>query len=492
MDSEVKELISKFEKVTSEEEYNQANIDSFFNDMEFDAKSMPLTIDDEFEELIPKISPVEYKLLNENILNEGVRDRIVIWKTEDKKIIIDGHNRYKICLKHNLKYKIQPKFFKTREEAIGYIIKNQLGRRNLTPGQKRYLIGKQYNLEKKAPHRPEKKKGEGGKKHHLNTDKKIAREYKVSPKYVRNAANYSKNIDIIGKNIGSKNKDKILSNDFNMTNNRVNELAKLDPEKQKKVLKLAEDYRVDDIGKGISSVIKEESEKEFRKNVEIYNPRIFNGNCDEWLRRLKDKSYDLLITSPPSKEDVTELKSFVEKWVPLALSKIEDTGSAYIFTSSKPEEIKVYLDVLLNLSSYDILHFELVNILSWHYGTRSKRIPEQTQKSNWQPIFHLIGKNAKNKESPNTAKIFSLDSIDISEIGNIPPHYFFQIPNELARNVIKFSIKSPKNWDRVIVPFAGTGTFLSVCAGFDVLSKGCEENDEICKIAEKNGCKIID
>ena len=39
--------------------------------------------------------------------------------------------------------------FENREEAVAWICRNQLGRRNLSPEQKRYLLGKQYEAEKK-------------------------------------------------------------------------------------------------------------------------------------------------------------------------------------------------------------------------------------------------------------------------------------------------------------------------------------------------------
>ena len=40
--------------------------------------------------------------------------------------------------------------FESREEVLAWICKNQLGRRNLTPEQKYYLMGKQYEAEKAA------------------------------------------------------------------------------------------------------------------------------------------------------------------------------------------------------------------------------------------------------------------------------------------------------------------------------------------------------
>lgn len=62
---------------------------------------------------------------------------------------MDGHNRYTIAKKHpEIPFTVHEKEFASRYEAIIWICKNQLGRRNLTPEQKKYLIGKQYETEK--------------------------------------------------------------------------------------------------------------------------------------------------------------------------------------------------------------------------------------------------------------------------------------------------------------------------------------------------------
>ena len=59
------------------------------------------------------------------------------------------HNRYTIAKKHpEIPFTVHEKEFASRYEAIIWICKNQLGRRNLTPEQKKYLIGKQYEAEK--------------------------------------------------------------------------------------------------------------------------------------------------------------------------------------------------------------------------------------------------------------------------------------------------------------------------------------------------------
>jgi len=87
-----------------------------------------LNIDNEFKTLIPPLASDEYDQLAKNLINEGCRDALVIWNDT----IIDGHNRYSICLENKIPYAVKEMDFNTREEAIEWIIRNQFGRRNLS------------------------------------------------------------------------------------------------------------------------------------------------------------------------------------------------------------------------------------------------------------------------------------------------------------------------------------------------------------------------
>ena len=86
-----------------------------------------LNIDQEFKNLIPPLTEEEFKQLEENIREEGCRDALVVWDNT----ILDGHNRYEICNKHNIPFATKEAMVEDREEAIIWIIKNQFGRRNL-------------------------------------------------------------------------------------------------------------------------------------------------------------------------------------------------------------------------------------------------------------------------------------------------------------------------------------------------------------------------
>ena len=91
-----------------------------------------LKIDQELKDLIPPLSSDEYATLEKSILDEGCRDKIITWND----IIVDGHNRYEICTKHNLPCATEDRDFESKENVKVWMIDNQKGRRNLTDGWK--------------------------------------------------------------------------------------------------------------------------------------------------------------------------------------------------------------------------------------------------------------------------------------------------------------------------------------------------------------------
>lgn len=104
-------------------------------DLEFSAQILPLS----FEEL---------QQLEMNMIRDGkLTDPIIVWN----KTILDGHNRYNILRKHSfIEYEIKEMEFSSRQEALIWICNHQLGRRNLTPERRKYLIGKRYEAEKQV------------------------------------------------------------------------------------------------------------------------------------------------------------------------------------------------------------------------------------------------------------------------------------------------------------------------------------------------------
>ena len=84
-------------------------------------------MDIRFKNIIPPLSADEYAQLEKNILQDGIRDPLVIWGDT----LIDGHNRLSIAQKHGLNYKTINMDFPDDDAAKKWIIINQFGRRNL-------------------------------------------------------------------------------------------------------------------------------------------------------------------------------------------------------------------------------------------------------------------------------------------------------------------------------------------------------------------------
>ena len=164
-----------------------------------------LKIDPEFQNQIPPLTDDEYKQLEENILKEGkLLSPLIVWNNT----LVDGHNRYAILQKHpEICFSTMPLRFESREEVLAWICKNQLGRRNLTPEQKLFLIGKQYEAEKSSHGEARKEShDENGRFHRssqtdnsgeaMKTCERIAEENGVSKATVLRASKYMKGVEI--------------------------------------------------------------------------------------------------------------------------------------------------------------------------------------------------------------------------------------------------------------------------------------------------------
>lgn len=115
---------------------------------------MEIRIDDELKSLIPSLSCAERETLEDSILAEGCRDPIVIWDG----VIVDGHNRHAICTAHGIPFKTLPMIFADRLDAMIWIRRNQVARRNLTDDQRAMNAASLAELEAEKSRRERAKK----------------------------------------------------------------------------------------------------------------------------------------------------------------------------------------------------------------------------------------------------------------------------------------------------------------------------------------------
>ena len=203
-----------------------------------------LKIAPEFQSQIPPLTNDEFKQLEENILKEGkLISPLIVWNNT----LVDGHNRYAILQKHpEIYFSTMPLPFESREEVLAWICKNQLGRRNLTPGQKLFLIGKQYEAEKSA-HGESRKElhDENGRFHRscqtdnsgetMKTCERIAEENGVSTATVLRASKYMKGVEIADELMPGL-KQSILSGQTKVSKADMRNLANANYDDRKRTL----------------------------------------------------------------------------------------------------------------------------------------------------------------------------------------------------------------------------------------------------------------
>jgi len=209
-----------------------------------------LKIDPEFQSQIPPLTDDEFKQLEENILKEGkLISPLIVWGNT----LVDGHNRYEIVQEHpEISFSTMPLPFESREEVLAWICKNQLGRRNLTPEQKKFLIGKQYSVEHRKPG------GNGNNQYTATTEepgrrdfvkfttlpptsaeasirKQIAERNNVSESYVARSEKFMRGVEIMEQMMPGT-KEKILSGQFKVRDADMHRLARADFPNRKQIV----------------------------------------------------------------------------------------------------------------------------------------------------------------------------------------------------------------------------------------------------------------
>ena len=192
----------------------------------------------------------EFKQLEENILKEGkLISPLIVWGNT----LVDGHNRYEIVQEHpEISFSTMPLPFESREEVLAWICKNQLGRRNLTPEQKKFLIGKQYSVEHRKPG------GNGNNQHtaaakktapeelcqidtipptsaEASVRKQIAERNNVSESYVARSEKFMRGVEIMEQMMPGT-KEKILSGQFKVRDADMHRLARADFPNRKQIV----------------------------------------------------------------------------------------------------------------------------------------------------------------------------------------------------------------------------------------------------------------
>ena len=278
-----------------------------------------ITVSRELSDYIIPLSREEFKQLEKNIITYGCRDPLTVWnKSNVQSILVDGHNRLKICTKHDIPFKIKSINFKNLDEVKVWMVENQIGRRNLTPDQLSYYRGLKYiSLKrKKGGYDNVLSKGQT----ELTTSEILSDQYNVSESTVKRDAKFAEGLNIIGET-NLKLKMGILSGSAKVNRSDVQTLASA-KDKTKIVIKNEADLF--NKAKQIREDVLDEIESKFKKAEQgrvkkaqeaLYEMEPVFINYEDRLRKIKGRIISAINRAIRERnaEAIKELKSLIDK-----------------------------------------------------------------------------------------------------------------------------------------------------------------------------------
>lgn len=269
-----------------------------FNDVE--RVKSGIEILPELKAFIRPLTDEQFSQLEQNIINHGCQDALVLWETtnydlgrgDDEKpiyILVDGHNRYTICQKHKIDFKITLKVFESTDAVKEYMIDLQIGRRNLTLEEESYYRGLKYNAQKggRGSALLMAQKGEAT----VNVAEQLAENFNVTSRTIKNDGKFADGMDKLSQDL----RNDVLQGNSKVSRKSIQALADLN-------LSVGEIKNIEEL----NSLLRI-GEGEIENNIED-NKQLLINEIMKLTGQLKTpKNCDLLI------KKVTELKVFLQK-----------------------------------------------------------------------------------------------------------------------------------------------------------------------------------
>ena len=403
----------------------------------------------ELEVLIPPLTSEEFKQLERNILEEGIRDPLVTWNG----ILVDGHNRYRIAQEYDIDFETVEKEFPDILTVKVWMIVNQFGRRNLNNYQRSvlalYLEGV-YNEKAK-----EKMKLSEGKGMQKSADLK-------EPEF------------IVRKELGK------VANVSHDTISKVKKIeATASPEIKAKVstgqISINEAYK--EIKKEEKEINFIEKKKEFNKEIlydEKYTAKYIIGNSIDILNKNVFEPISLFLSDPPYGMDFKSGFDYDNKWDKIDNDRIEETlivldkvfeaskkhlkNDAHIYIFGNPNEIEKIKPIFNK-------YFKLKNILIW-----DREVIGMGDLKTYGRSYDIVlfGYNETWKDLNGNR------DRDILRFNRVSPNNLTH-PTEKPLDILEYLIKKSSNQgDFILDPFAGSFSTCKAAKNINRNSYGIE------------------
>ena len=404
----------------------------------------------ELEILIPPLTSEEFKQLERNILEEGIRDPLVTWNG----ILVDGHNRYRIATEYDIDFTTVEKEFSDMNAVKEWMINNQFGRRNLNNYQRSVLA---LQLE--------------------DVFKAKAKENQIrKPDFVP--------LKSAEQKIETRQEIAKIANVGHDTISKVKKIeATASPEIKAKVS--TGQISINEAFKEIKKEEKEinfiEKKKEFNKEIlhdKKYKSKFIIGNSIDILNNNVFEPISLFLSDPPYGMDFKSGFDYDNKWDKIENDKIEDTLIVLdkVFEASKKHlKDDAHIYIFGNPNELDRIkpvfnkYFKLKNILIW-----DREVIGMGDLKTYGRSYDIVlfGYNETWKDLNGNR------DRDILRFNRVSPNNLTH-PTEKPLEILEYLIKKSSNeGDYILDPFAGSFSTCKAAKNVNRHSYGIELQDK--------------
>jgi len=280
----------------------------------------------------------------------------------------------------------------------------------------------------------------------------------------------------------------------------------------------------------VSTSVSTSTIPELKKNI------IYNEDCIKGMKKIKDKSVDIIIADPPynigkefgnnsDKQEMSEYIKWCDEWITECLRILKDDGTLYIYGFS---EILAYIRVMLEPIDENTESKCKVRWIVWHYTNKvvpslnfwqrshesilvcyKKKNPNFNRDLVREPYTDGFLKGSAGKERPNTKGRFNKGEnskktvYKAHEKGALPRdvikgiatlaggagknervNHPTQKPLKICEKLFLAAMKQDENYKNlIVVPFCGSGSECVVAKNLKLDFIGFELNKEYVKIA---------
>ena len=425
---------------------------------------MRIRIDETIRRTLIPLRDDELQLLEQSVLAEGIRDPLVAWNRNGEYVLLDGHHRYELAQKHGLTFSTIGLQFNNREEAIQWVLQNQLARRNLTDEQRTLIIGRLYNQVKREPLQRSSVVNFTTETGSAATARQVGSMFGVGEKTVRNAAEFAEAVDAIAE-VAPEAADAIL---LGKVPDAKTALPKVEPDQLPQVAQILATNQARTIKDAVRTIKHQSVQQQTHTNPTTQLPstiQLHTGDFREILATFPPESIDAIITDPPY------LAEFIPLFEPLA----QHTARLL-----KPHGVLVVMVAHLHLHDY-------INALNQHLKYRwicayvmdgsKASVSASRFGAAWKPLLVYVRRDARNLRFVPSDVFYGANK---TEDGLEKMHHHWQQSLQGFTDIVQ---RFTEPDDTVLDPFLGSGTTGVACLHLNRRFVGCDNDSSAVSIA---------